>query len=69
MVARSTSLGASRGLLVKNREAYELTTKADVMILDKTGTLTTGEFKVLDIGILDNQYKEEDILALLAGIR
>ena len=68
VVARSTSLGASRGLLVKNREAYELTTKADVMILDKTGTLTTGEFKVLDIGILDNQYKEEDILALLAGI-
>src|SRR5699024_7429465 len=40
VVARSTSLGASRGLLVKDREALELATNADVMILDKTGTLT-----------------------------
>ena len=49
VVARSTSLGASRGLLVKNREALELATRADVMVLDKTGTLTTGDFKVLKI--------------------
>ena len=68
VVARSTSLGASRGLLVKNREALERTTKANMMILDKTGTLTTGEFKVLQIDTLDEKYTEAEILALLYGI-
>lgn len=68
VVSRSTSLGASRGLLVKNREALGLTTKADVMVLDKTGTLTTGEFKVLDVTVLSDKYSEEEITGLLAGI-
>ncbi|HGD6326014.1 TPA: heavy metal translocating P-type ATPase [Streptococcus agalactiae] len=68
VVSRSTSLGASRGLLVKNREALELTTKADVMVLDKTGTLTTGEFKVLDVTVLSDKYSEEEITGLLVGI-
>src|SRR5699024_4972141 len=68
VVARSTSLGAGRGLLVKNREAYELARKADVMILDKTGTLTTGEFKVQQVDVLDNQYSEKEIIGLMAGI-
>ena len=68
VISRSTSLGAQRGLLVKNREAYELTTKADVMVLDKTGTLTTGEFKVLDTQVLDDHHSKEEIIGLLAGI-
>lgn len=68
VVARSTSLGAKRGLLVKDREALELTTKADVMILDKTGTLTSGEFKVLDVESLSTDYSQEEILSLMAGI-
>ena len=68
VTARSTSLGASRGLLVKDRQALEIAQDADVMILDKTGTLTTGEFKVLDVKLLNNKYKKEEIIALLAGI-
>lgn len=68
VIARSTSLGASRGLLVKDREALELASKADVMILDKTGTLTTGEFKVLNMETLDGQHTEAEIAALMAGI-
>lgn len=68
VVARSTSLGASRGLLVKDREALELATKADVMILDKTGTLTTGEFKVLNVDLLSDHYTKEEVIALMAGI-
>lgn len=68
VIARSTSLGASRGLLVKDREALELANKADVMILDKTGTLTTGEFKVLNMETLEGPYTETDIAALMAGI-
>ena len=68
VTARSTSLGASRGLLVKDRESLEIAQDADVMILDKTGTLTTGEFKVLDVKLLNEKYTKEEIIALLAGI-
>lgn len=68
VTARSTSLGASRGLLVKDRNALELTTNADVMVLDKTGTLTTGEFKVSDVELFNDKYTKDEIVALLAGI-
>lgn len=68
VTARSTSLGASRGLLVKDRQALEIAQNADVMILDKTGTLTTGEFKVLDVKLLNDKYTKEEIISLLAGI-
>lgn len=68
VTARSTSLGASHGLLVKDREALEIAQDADVMILDKTGTLTTGEFKVLDVKLLNEKYTKEEIISLLAGI-
>lgn len=68
VVARSTSLGAGHGLLVKDREALELTTNADVMILDKTGTLTTGEFNVQDYSSLNEDYSKDEVLALMAGI-
>lgn len=68
VTARSTSLGASHGLLVKDREALEIAQDADVMILDKTGTLTTGEFKVLYVKLLNEKYTKEEIISLLAGI-
>lgn len=68
VVSRSTSLGANRGLLIKDREVYELTSKADYIVLDKTGTLTTGEFNVLDTEIIDGSLSNEEFLGLLAGI-
>lgn len=68
VIARSTSLGASRGLLVKDREALELAVKSDIMILDKTGTLTTGEFKVLNVELIDDNYSKDEIIGLMSGI-
>lgn len=68
VISKSTSLGATNGLLVKNREAYELTTKANIIVLDKTGTLTTGEFKVLRVDSLNNNYNVKDITALISGL-
>ncbi|WP_018659380.1 copper-translocating P-type ATPase [Allofustis seminis] len=68
VVARSTHLGAHHGLLVKRREALERATKATVMVLDKTGTLTTGDFKVLDIDNFSDHLSQEKLLALMAGL-
>jgi Cu2+-exporting ATPase len=43
VVAISTSLAASNGILVRNRLALEAARGVDVVIFDKTGTLTKGE--------------------------
>src|SRR5699024_3565184 len=68
VVARSTSLGADHGLLVKDRETLELAQKANVMILDKTGTLTTGKFNVLKVESLEESIAKQKVIALMAGI-
>ena len=68
VVAKSTSLGAHRGLLVKNREALARTNKVDIVLLDKTGTLTTGELEVFALDRLDEQYTKKDMIALVAGM-
>lgn len=44
-----TGLGASKGILIRNGEALETTHKADVVIFDKTGTVTEGKMAVTDV--------------------
>jgi len=44
-----TGLGAERGILVRNAEVLEATRKLDVIVLDKTGTLTEGRPQVTDV--------------------
>lgn len=68
VVARSTSLGAQNGLLVRKRQALEIVPKVNVVMMDKTGTLTEGHFSVKDVQTLDNSYSKEEILSLFASI-
>lgn len=42
----STSIAAKNGLLIKNRNRFELARKIDTVVFDKTGTLTEGKFFV-----------------------
>jgi Cu2+-exporting ATPase len=48
VVAVSTALAASNGLLIRNRTAFERARKLQAIIFDKTGTLTEGRFGVTD---------------------
>ena len=68
VMAKSSSLGAKHGILLKNREAYSIAEKSNVIVLDKTGTLTDGDFKIMDLEILNDNYNETEIYSLLAGI-
>lgn len=68
VMAKSSSLGAKHGILLKNREAYSIAEEANVIVLDKTGTLTDGEFKVMDLQIFSDRYNDSEIYSLLAGI-
>jgi len=56
--------GAENGILIKNAESLELAQKIDVVLLDKTGTITEGRPVVTDILWL--RENEKDIAALAA---
>lgn len=53
-----TGLGASRGILIKSGEALEITHKAQAVVLDKTGTVTEGKPKVVQV-ISKTRSREE----------
>ncbi len=52
VVAVSTSLSASNGLLIRDRAAFERARNLQAVVLDKTGTLTEGRFGVSDVVLL-----------------
>lgn len=60
-----TGLGASSGILIKSGEALEITHKVDAVVLDKTGTITEGKPKVIDI--VARQLKPEELLRMAAS--
>nr|WP_231112539.1 copper/silver-translocating P-type ATPase CopB [Enterococcus mundtii] len=68
VVARSTSIAAKNGLLLKSRRALEQANELDVIMLDKTGTLTEGKFTVTGIESLNDNYPKEELLKYLGAL-
>ena len=68
VVAVSTAISASKGLLIRNRGAFEKARNLNAVIFDKTGTLTKGEFGVTDIISFDNNFSQDEILNLAASV-
>ena len=62
----SIGAGAKRGLLIKGGKYLETLAHADVLLLDKTGTLTLGRPQITDIVTL-NGLAENELLALAAS--
>jgi len=61
-----TGLGATRGILIKNGESLERAHRITALVLDKTGTITNGMPKLVEIVALGT-YKEPELLRI-AGI-
>ncbi|MGX7205027.1 heavy metal translocating P-type ATPase [Enterococcus pingfangensis] len=59
VIARSTSLAAKNGLLLKSRQALEQGNQLDYVFLDKTGTLTEGKFTVTGVEVLTDISQAE----------
>jgi Cd2+/Zn2+-exporting ATPase/Cu+-exporting ATPase len=67
-IAMLASVGAAakRGLLIKGGKYLEVLAKADVLLLDKTGTLTLGQPRITDVISL-NGVGEDELLSLAAS--
>jgi P-type Cu+ transporter len=59
--------GAQEGVLVKNAEALERLEKIDTLVVDKTGTLTEGRPKLIDV-LPSSEYRPEEFLRLAASL-
>lgn len=68
VVARSTSIAAKNGLLLKNRNALEQANDLDVIMLDKTGTLTQGKFTVTGLEVVTDNYTKEELLKYIGAL-
>lgn len=62
-----TGLGAMNGILFKNAAALEDATKLDVLVMDKTGTLTLGQPQVVDI-VTAKGVTSDTVLASAASV-
>lgn len=68
VAARSTSIGARHGLLVRRRRALEVAPHVNVVMMDKTGTLTEGDFRVAEVRAVGEGRGDDEVLAILAGL-
>jgi len=59
--------GAHAGVLIKNAEALEAMEKVDTLVLDKTGTLTEGKPKVVQV-IASQNFSEDEVLRMAATL-
>jgi Cu+-exporting ATPase len=62
-----TGRGASAGVLVKNAQALELMEKLDTLVIDKTGTLTVGKPKLIEVRTTAG-LSEDEVLRLSASL-
>ena len=62
-----TGRGAQVGVLVKNAEALELMEKIDTLVIDKTGTLTLGKPRLIEVKPVSG-FDEAEVLRLSAAL-
>jgi Cu2+-exporting ATPase len=59
--------GAQEGVLIKNAESLEKLNKVDVLIVDKTGTITEGKPSVEEV-ISTSTYSKDELIQLVASV-
>lgn len=62
-----TGRGATAGVLIKNAEVLEIMERVNTLLIDKTGTLTEGKPRVIQI-ITTKGHEEADVLQMAASL-
>jgi len=68
VISVSTVQSAKEGLLIRDRVSFERAKDIDVVVFDKTGTITKGEPSVTDVIILDKNLDRKSILQLAGSL-
>lgn len=55
---------SSKGILIKGSNYLDACTKLNIVAFDKTGTITTGQFSIEKVEILNTEYSKEQIIQL-----
>jgi len=63
----ATSMGAKQGIVIRNPDTLSLLSKVTKVVLDKTGTLTTGHLEVTKVVALSNTDSKEAV-AMAAAV-
>jgi len=66
-LAAAITTAARQGVLIKGGQFIELLSSADTLVLDKTGTLTTGRPVVVEVCALTDELDEDKVLGLAAA--
>lgn len=66
-IIAGTGRGAHAGVLIKNAEALEFMEKVDTLIIDKTGTLTEGKPKLMEV-VTVSGFEQSEVLKLIASL-
>lgn len=66
-IMTATGRGAQAGVLIKDAEALERMARVDVLVVDKTGTLTEGKPSLTDV-VTIGETGETEMLALVRGL-
>jgi len=66
-IIAGTGRGAHAGVLIKNAESLEIMEKVDTLIIDKTGTLTEGKPKLMEV-VVSSGFDQNEALRLVASL-
>lgn len=69
VVAISTTISATHGLLIRNRTAFENARNITTIVFDKTGTLTKGSHEVQKILSISREYNRDELLQYAAAVQ
>ncbi len=67
-IMAGTGKAAENGILIKSATALEVLGNVDTIVLDKTGTVTSGEMSVSDVHITDASISETEFLKICAAL-
>jgi Cu+-exporting ATPase len=67
-IMTATGRGAQAGILIKDAQALERMAQVDVLVVDKTGTLTLGKPQLNEIVVLNDKFDGRRILQVAAGL-
>ena len=63
-----TGVGAGNGILIKTGEALQQAKGIDTVVLDKTGTITSGKLKVEEVGGYQSDFPADAMMQIAAAL-